>query len=1772
MKNQLLFVVFFLISLGHLKGQCDIKIKGVYCLNNVIEFTGNLSATNHTWDMNGQGTVNNQSVVLYSFNTPGNKVIKYTCQVNGQPCTSSKTIYINPLPVIRQYQVNKNTNPCNPLDNFCIRDSSYSPSGLKMSWVQILLDDGQIVSKSKPSSPSDFCYKYRGQNKGFISTYVEIVDDSGCIKKDSFKITIAKSLIKKPAYTFSIQSSCDSSILTITDTSSMPLGDVVNTSWDWGNGTKESKIAKSNKQVYRIQGTYKVKVITTTKSGCIDTFTTSILIPFQLAGTKVKKSLDSVCPGGTINFSVDTIPKGVSQMAWIHTQPDGTEKILANVWTRDISFEQLGPQIVRLFYNNLSCSKQYQDTILVIGPKAQIEKPNYRIDERQVFQCSPKDYYRVDFVNNSNYYHNDDTMLNDDSSYYDANAKKIKHYFGGNRVSLKSSPQIRTFSNNCVERYWMFGDDYASKCTTFYYQNINKFSNCAVSTQYKPTHFYKGWDIIKLENFGVKPMLEMAFNSSTGVCFKQQVYPSDSFYLIVDTILTVPASLADSINANTPQYSAYNKHFLIGKTIQGPGQELITKPAVIQIPAGITILLADSTGKAFQSITGPLLLNLKINQIVKVTGSNSIDFILAKVPFQDSIFASYWSSYKLQHPLASIISRGNIATLSRYQSNAKINKTLYNNIFNAEIVKCYKATLIEKGTCGEVKCESRDEKLISITEPKASGYRIRPIISTNKCSASDKYMEFDFDLSYLKPGCSSPEVYVHKDSGNIKQRFVFLKGNRDNKAYQSTGSINSNFTLSYSKPFDTSGYKTIGIVISNGVNDNLSRSKCYDTFWYHNLLNFNPSGIKLRFYHPKPIGDSTQIKVCKNQEVFYHVSPLDAAYNLEDYNSHTYYFETPATGKKYNLAYQEKVSENMYWRKLLSINASNYLTNSAHLLNDPNYWHPDTLLKVLGLMKNNGIKKYYNYVVRETSIYTQALNQCGELIAPINTPAKFDTTITGFATQFDTFINSEAVSELRVKAFSLGFESDSLSERQLIKMVWNNVGVINVSATGSYGCIDTTGMGLPDFNIYKPKPGFYYHLHPRDSIVVGIDHIENGLDTLTNGVVRKTYLHSNKFLTKHNTGYSVYATSLLKGLCPRNALGQIFSGFKHIINFSDTIMCAAQVADFTFNPNIQYFYSTTPWTTGSTSHWANKNRQDDYNNGLLNREQPPIWDWHSGDNTSNPSTFNGTYPFGGKGKIASLQDNIPITRFGTPVQYYTGDTNTYVFTSITSDSSGCIDTFSQNIHIVEPRANFKTDFDVTNCRNLVAIADSSFTLEPYILAKNNCQNSRKDFIVKWVIDWGDSSQLNKYTRTQVTEAGMPKNVGHLYNYRGTKFIKLTITTNNGCENEIIKKVEIPGPKPTFKFQGTDSNIIYLCLGDTAFFRNTTLLATRASQWKWEFGDGKFNNKTDTLQGHLYSAPGRYLIQLTQYDSIFVPPNIRAYCSGTYPADTNVFKMIAIVKGPEMIKGKIDKLVLCPNQVQTFTSQSSPSYNQFYWQVTDPNGQINVLSGGNRAQVSNYSLPGQYTVVHWATINPGLPPPYCPGPPDTLSFFVDSVVADFTIDTAQSPTLCFNQTGQNGIKFHWGFIHYDDITLTGSPFKLNETTTANGICKAYEEGGDLWVCLVAENSNGCTDTICKKVFLDIYLFLANVFTPDNGDGKNDTYKFLVKGTQEYEVNIYNRWNEHVFKSQDPNYHWNGRMFNTGAQLPDGTYFYTFAYKFRGSPTRLVRGSVNIIREK
>ena len=170
-------------------------------------------------------------------------------------------------------------------------------------------------------------------------------------------------------------------------------------------------------------------------------------------------------------------------------------------------------------------------------------------------------------------------------------------------------------------------------------------------------------------------------------------------------------------------------------------------------------------------------------------------------------------------------------------------------------------------------------------------------------------------------------------------------------------------------------------------------------------------------------------------------------------------------------------------------------------------------------------------------------------------------------------------------------------------------------------------------------------------------------------------------------------------------------------------------------------------------------RQSEFKAGLKDREMPPIWDWNMFDNSSNQSTYNGSFPYGGIGGILSPTDTIPISRFGTPALYYSGDTGMYVFSSITMDSMGCRDTFCQNIYVIEPKANFKNDFDITNCRNLVTLEDSSYFLQPWILDKSKCPDKQKQFISKWVIDWGDTSQPSVFTREDFDQPGFPKSIG-----------------------------------------------------------------------------------------------------------------------------------------------------------------------------------------------------------------------------------------------------------------------------------------------------------------------------------------------------------------------------------------------------------------------------
>lgn len=88
--------------------------------------------------------------------------------------------------------------------------------------------------------------------------------------------------------------------------------------------------------------------------------------------------------------------------------------------------------------------------------------------------------------------------------------------------------------------------------------------------------------------------------------------------------------------------------------------------------------------------------------------------------------------------------------------------------------------------------------------------------------------------------------------------------------------------------------------------------------------------------------------------------------------------------------------------------------------------------------------------------------------------------------------------------------------------------------------------------------------------------------------------------------------------------------------------------------------------------------------------------------------------------------------------------------------------------------------------------------------------------------------------------------------------------------------------------------------------------------------------------------------------------------------------------------------------------------------------------------------------------------------------------------------------------------------------------------------------VEGNESALSNVVCVDNCPE-YL-LPNTFTP-NGDGDNDVFKPFPgwRFVDQVDMQIFNRWGNLVFKTQDPALDWNGTATN-GKRVSDGTYYY------------------------
>ncbi len=90
-------------------------------------------------------------------------------------------------------------------------------------------------------------------------------------------------------------------------------------------------------------------------------------------------------------------------------------------------------------------------------------------------------------------------------------------------------------------------------------------------------------------------------------------------------------------------------------------------------------------------------------------------------------------------------------------------------------------------------------------------------------------------------------------------------------------------------------------------------------------------------------------------------------------------------------------------------------------------------------------------------------------------------------------------------------------------------------------------------------------------------------------------------------------------------------------------------------------------------------------------------------------------------------------------------------------------------------------------------------------------------------------------------------------------------------------------------------------------------------------------------------------------------------------------------------------------------------------------------------------------------------------------------------------------------------------------------------------------------------------------LPNIFTP-NGDDKNDSYQAVkVRQIEKIDLNIFDRWGNLVYKTDDPFFKWDGTSNISKRQASEGTFFYmcdVYEPRVTGIVKRTIKGFLQL----
>lgn len=169
-----------------------------------------------------------------------------------------------------------------------------------------------------------------------------------------------------------------------------------------------------------------------------------------------------------------------------------------------------------------------------------------------------------------------------------------------------------------------------------------------------------------------------------------------------------------------------------------------------------------------------------------------------------------------------------------------------------------------------------------------------------------------------------------------------------------------------------------------------------------------------------------------------------------------------------------------------------------------------------------------------------------------------------------------------------------------------------------------------------------------------------------------------------------------------------------------------------------------------------------------------------------------------------------------------------------------------------------------------------------------------------------------------------------------------------------------------------------------------------------------------------------------------------------------------------------------------------------------------------------------------------------------------------VENGEGPINFINMS-QDGTFYTWNFG--DQHSLPSDNFSTLESPI-----HIYTRSGKYQASLVVESEKGCVDSTHQFVTVEVpyFYYVPNSFTP-NGDGINDFFYTSGEGVdpENYEMYLYNRMGNLIFKSVTPYDYWDGRTLD-GTLAAAGVYVYVIiTHDMEGNPKRY-QGSVTLIR--